>query len=48
MKIVSQLNRKKQDPTKFIFTGKQRNADFGMQLFTYSKEKCNEDKNISF
>lgn len=48
MKNISLLNRKKQDPGKYFFTGKARNTDFGMQLFTYSKDNCTEDKNINF
>ncbi|MDD4155979.1 MAG: magnesium/cobalt transporter CorA [Candidatus Cloacimonetes bacterium] len=41
------LNRKKQDPNKFIYTGKIKDEQTTMQLITYNKTEINEKKDIS-
>ena len=46
-KTISFLNRKKEDPGKFIFTGKTPLREIDIQLFKYKKEECIENKNIS-
>lgn len=46
-KIASVLNRKKNDPGKYIFTGELNLDEIDIQLFKYSKEECVESKNIS-
>ncbi|MCW0483050.1 magnesium/cobalt transporter CorA [Gaoshiqia sediminis] len=40
------LNRKKQDPEKFIFTGTQPSGAVDIQLFRYNREQCIESKNL--
>jgi len=45
-KIASVLNRKKDDPGKYIFTGELRLDEIDTQLFKYNKEECAESKNI--
>ncbi len=47
LRFVSILNRKKDDPSKFIFTGNLAVKEIDIQLFKYRKEECFEDKNIS-
>ncbi len=42
LRSVSILNRKKDDPSKFIFTGGIKSPKIDIQLFTYNKEKCIE------
>ncbi len=45
-KIASVLNRKKDDPGEYIFTGELKVDEIDIQLFKYSKEECTESKNI--
>jgi magnesium transporter len=40
------LNRKKPDPTEFVFTGKVPFEELDIQQFQYNKDDCIEDKNI--
>jgi magnesium transporter len=47
LRKVSSLNRKKADPGKFIFTGKEIVAAMDAQLFQFKKESCIEKKNIN-
>lgn len=47
LRFVSILNRKKEDPSKYIFTGNLNINEIDIQLFKYRKEECVEDKNIS-
>ena len=47
LKIKSFLNRKRNDPGKFTFTGKPPLTEFDIQLFKYSKEECIENRGIS-
>jgi len=47
LKFIPTLNRKKNDPSKFIFTGDLNINEIDIQLFKYSKEECVEDKTIS-
>lgn len=47
LRFVSILNRKKEDPSKYIFTGNLSINEIDIQLFKYRKEECVEDKNIS-
>jgi magnesium transporter len=44
---VSFLNRKKNDPGKFTFTGKAPQTVIDIQLFKYKKEECIENKEIT-
>ncbi len=46
LRFISSLNRKKQDPGKFVFTGKADLHDTDIQLFDYNKETCTETKNV--
>lgn len=46
LKTIYFLNRKKEDPGKFIFTGKTPLTEIDIQLFKYKKEECIEDKSI--
>ncbi len=47
LRFLSILNRKKEDPGKFIFTGDSTINKIDIQLFKYRKEECDENKNIS-
>ncbi len=47
LRFISILNRKKEDPSKFIFTGDSNSNEIDIQLFRYRKEECDESKNIS-
>lgn len=47
LRLVPILNRKKNDPSKFIFTGELKTEGIDIQLFKYKKEKCIESKSIS-
>lgn len=47
IKIISSLNRKKQDPGKFVFTGIVNVDEPEIQLFEYNDKICNETKNIA-
>ncbi len=47
LRFVSILNRKKEDPNKFIFTGDSNINETDIQLFKYRKEACVEGNNIS-
>ena len=40
------LNRKKTDPTSYIFTGKAPKTEFGIQLFSFSSNECIEKKEL--
>ena len=46
LRFLSILNRKKEDPSKFIFTGNSDINEIDIQLFKYRKEECEESKNI--
>lgn len=46
LRLVSALNRKKTDPSKYVFTGESGTEGIDIQLFQYQKEKCIESKNI--
>lgn len=41
------LNRKRVDPTAFVFTGHSYSTGMDVQLFEYNKELCNEYKEVS-
>lgn len=41
------LNRKKNDPKEFVFTGKLKVTESDIQLFNYGKDECEERINIS-
>ena len=43
---IKLLNRKKQDPNKFIYTGEQTADKTRMQLFEYSEEKIQEHEDV--
>ena len=43
---VARLNRKKTDPYKFIFTGSPGEDKTEIQLFSFSDDYCNEQKEI--
>ncbi len=43
---VALLNRKKTDPSVFVFTGKTPSSEFDMQLFSYNKEECCESSGL--
>jgi len=45
--FISALNRKKNDPREFTFTGDLKVNELAIQLFKYSKEGCDEISNIS-
>jgi magnesium transporter len=47
LRFVSILNRKKEDPNKFTFTGGADANEIDIQLFKYNKDVCVEDKSIS-
>jgi len=47
LRFLSILNRKNEDPGKFIFTGDSNINEIDIQLFKYRKEKCDESRNIS-
>ncbi|UJP63789.1 magnesium/cobalt transporter CorA [Mongoliitalea daihaiensis] len=47
VRLVSILNRKKDDPSKFVFTGNLTIQETDIQLFKYRKEAFVEEKNIS-
>lgn len=36
------LNRKKTDPTSYVFTGRVSDEKTGIQLFRYNKDECSE------
>ncbi|MDI9534871.1 MAG: CorA family divalent cation transporter, partial [Bacteroidota bacterium] len=44
--FISVLNRKKNDPKEYIFTGNLKINELDIQLFKYNKEECEEIKNI--
>ena len=46
LQFISSLNRKKQDPGKFVFTGKTDVHETDIQRFDYDKETCTETKNV--
>jgi magnesium transporter len=46
-RLVSVLNRKKEDPGKFIFTGTKKSDEIDIQLFEYNEKECIETKGIS-
>lgn len=46
LKFIPTLNRKKDDPNKFIFTGDSKTQETDIQVFKYNKEECIESKNI--
>ena len=45
--FTSKLNRKKNDPKEFNFTGNLKVKELDIQLFKYKKEECDERKIIS-
>jgi magnesium transporter len=45
-RFVSILNRKKEDPRKFVFTGESTMEALDIQLFKYSKDHCIEAKSL--
>lgn len=45
-RLVSILNRKKEDPSKFIFTGESTMEALDIQLFKYGKDECIEVKSL--
>ncbi len=45
--FISALNRKKNDPREFTFTGDLKVNELAIQLFKYNKEGCEEINNIS-
>ena len=47
IKFVQKLNRKKDDPAKYDFTGDLKTDKIDIQLFKYKKEGFEEVKNIS-
>lgn len=47
LSFFSNLNRKKDDPSKYIFTGDLTSERIDIQLFKYKKENCEENRNIS-
>jgi magnesium transporter len=47
LKFIPTLNRKKNDPSKFIFTGDSKTQGTDIQLFKFKKEECLESQNIS-
>lgn len=47
LRFLSILNRKKEDPSKFIFTGDPNTNKIDIQLFKYRKGECDENKAIS-
>ncbi|MCC5921560.1 MAG: magnesium/cobalt transporter CorA [Cyclobacteriaceae bacterium] len=46
-KLVTKLNRKKEDPSKYIFTGNPKTEGIDIQLFKYKKEAFEESRNIA-
>ena len=44
LRSVSILNRKKNDPSNYIFTGNSSTKNIDIQLFTYNEEECVENK----
>lgn len=46
LRIITALNRKKIDPNKYVFTGEPKTEEIDIQLFTYNKEECVENKNV--
>ena len=46
LRYISSLNRKKQDPGKFVFTGKTIVGITDIQLFAYNKETHTETRNV--
>ena len=46
LSLLSNLNRKKNDPGKYIFTGATNTNEIEIQLFQYNKERCIENKSI--
>ncbi len=46
LRFISSLNRKKQDPGKFVFTGKTIVDITDIQLFAYNKETYTETRNL--
>jgi len=46
LRVAASLNRKKDDPRKFIFTGDLKNQGTDIQLFTYNKNQYFENRNI--
>lgn len=47
LRVLSVLNRKKDDPGEFVFTGDAHIDEIDIQLFKYKKEECIENKGIS-
>jgi magnesium transporter len=47
LRLVPTLNRKKDDPGKFIFTGDSKTEGIDIHLFKYKKEDCVESNSIS-
>ncbi len=47
LSYVSLLNRKKDDPKKYVFTGKSDSAEANIELYVYNKDKCVVNKNLS-
>lgn len=47
LRTISKLNRKKQDPESFSFTGDLKSEDIELQLIRYTKEEFFEEKSIS-
>ncbi len=43
---ATMLNRKKNDPAKYVFTGDVRNEITDIQLFRYNSEECVEQMSI--
>lgn len=44
LRSVSILNRKKNDPSNYIFTGNSSTKNIDIQLFTYNEKECVENK----
>jgi magnesium transporter len=47
-KLISKLNRKRIDPSKFVFTGHSVPQDLKIQLFKYNSSECIEQLDIPF
>ncbi len=48
LKLGSILNRKKEDPGSFIFTGNASSVEIDIQLFQYNKEEFTESKGLDY
>jgi magnesium transporter len=46
LRLLTNLNRKKDDPDKYIFTGYQKTDETDIQLFQYNKDEYTESKSI--